>query len=75
MGTYPVVLPYPSVDVGDLVWFPISGGTVQGTIAFVGYCTPDSDLWKGILIAAKTEPVIGTRYAKVKAAKWGEADG
>lgn len=75
MGTYPVVLPLLSVDVGDLVWFPISGGTVQGKIVFVGYCAPDSELWTGILIATKTEPIIGTSYAKVMTTKWGEADG
>jgi hypothetical protein len=75
MGTYPVVLPYLSVDVGDLVWFPISGGTVQGKIVFVGYCTTDSDLWEGILAATKTEPIIATSYATVRTAKSGEADG
>ena len=70
IGNYPIVLPTYSVNVGDLVWFPIEGGTIQGEVMFVACCSPEDDLWRGLRVAMKMEPVVAVKYASMKDVKW-----
>jgi hypothetical protein len=70
IGNYPIVLPTYSVNVGDLVWFPIDGGTIQGEVMFVGRCSPEDDLWNGLVVAMQMEPVVAIKYASMTDVKW-----
>ena len=72
IGSYPVVLPSYKVSVGDLVWFPIEGGTIQGEVMFVACCSPVDDLWRGLIVAMKMEPVVAIKYASMTDVKWEE---
>ena len=67
---YLVVMPSCSVSVGDIVWFPVNGKVEMGEVVFDGYYRPDQDMWDGLKIAMNMEPILATKYAMAREAKW-----